>query len=329
VSTHYSHLNQPLSGDISTPGNSSFDDERATTMSTSFDSAPSPQQPSSQFVPNSVGIGQRSVAKRSTFKRTNRVDASNDDLLHDPQQKQQQRFFEQNSEQDHDYNHSSSNPYAPQHIRHPSDLRQNTPSHMSGSNTNSSSHQHHLIHGAYDSPNSNSQYSGMILGGASFDPEQHHIRHLGNANYPAVSMRSPTPTVDLYDVPQTIPVPRRKSLPSIVNTLPGDYRIDETARSNVNLQGKETFIIENGIRKRVTEQAPSYTESGTVIPQATVMTSSTGSPTLARRVILESVTRVDAPTSTTSGTGGNKRTSMPTLVNVARQRQAAPSKFIE
>ncbi|CAF1490836.1 unnamed protein product, partial [Adineta steineri] len=127
-----------------------------------------------------------------------------------------------------------------------------------------------------------------------------------------------------YDVPQPIPIPRRKSLPSIVKTKPGDYKIDETARSSDNLQ-KETFIIENGIRKRVTEQTTTYTESGSPIPQPTVMTSSSGSPTLARRIILESVQRVDAPTSTTSGTGGNKRGSMPTLVNVARKRQAAPS----
>ncbi|CAM4863641.1 unnamed protein product [Rotaria socialis] len=128
-----------------------------------------------------------------------------------------------------------------------------------------------------------------------------------------------------YNSVQPIPIPRRKSLPSIIKTKPSDYRIDETARSSDNLQEKETFIIENGIRKRVTELAPTYTESGTPIPQATVMTSSSGSPTLARRIILESVTRVDVPTSTTSGTGGNKRGSMPTLVNVARKRQAAPS----
>ena len=80
------------------------------------------------------------------------------------------------------------------------------------------------------------------------------------------------------------------------------------------------------MRKRITEPAPTHTESGTSIPQATVMTSSSGSPILARRIIFESVT---APTSATSSTGGTKRGSMPTIANVARQRQAVPCKFIE
>jgi hypothetical protein len=205
--------------------------------------------------------------------------------------------------------------YAPQPIRPSSGLRPNTPSYMSGTNTNNPNIRHHPIYGAHDSRNSSGHDSGLSSGGTSYDP----------GNHPSIPRT--TQTVDPYDVPQPIPIPRRKSLPSIVKIKPGDYKIDETARSSDNLQEKETFIIENGIRKRVTEQAPTYTESGTPIPQATVMTSSTGSPTLARRVILESVTRVDAPTSTTSGTGGNKRGSMPTLVNVARQRKAAPSKY--
>ncbi len=318
MSKNYTHLTQPLRGDISTPGNLSFDDDRATTMSTSFDlSKPSPPH----FVPNPVGIGQRSASKRDTFKRTTRVDASVDDILHDPQQ-----FTEHHQSQQHEYNHPLSNPYAPQHIRNPSGLRPNMP----GTNTNNTSIRHNLIHGAHDSRNSSGHDSGLSSGGTSFDPEQHHMRHLGNPSYhPSIPMTPPAQTVDPYDVPQPIPIPRRKSLPSIVKIKPGDYRIDETARSSDNLQEKETFIIENGIRKRVTQQTPTYTESGSLIPQPTVMTSSTGSPTLVRRIILENVKRVDAPTSTTSGTGGTKRGSMPTLVNVARQRQEAPSKFIQ
>jgi len=311
MSKQYSHLNQPLPGDISIPGNSSFSDNRNTTMSTSLDLAPSPQPSSSQFVPNAVGLGQRSASKRNTFKRTNRVDASTDDLLHDPQQYTEHHPSQQRQNE---YNQPSSNSYAPQQLRHPSGLRPNTPSYISGTNTNNPNIRPHLIHGAHDSRYSSGHDSGLSSGGASFDPAHH-------------PMTTTTQTVDAYDVPQPIPIPRRKSLPSIVKLKPGDYKIDETARSSDNLQEKEIFIIENGIRKRLIEQAPTYTESGTPIPQATVMTSSSGSPILARRVILESVTRVDAPTSTTSGTGGTKRGSMPTLVNVARQRQAAPSKF--
>ncbi|CAF4777634.1 unnamed protein product, partial [Rotaria magnacalcarata] len=63
----------------------------------------------------------------------------------------------------------------------------------------------------------------------------------------SISPTSRSPTVDPYDVPQPIPIPRRKSLPSIIKTKPSDYRIEETARSSDNLQEKETFIIENGI----------------------------------------------------------------------------------
>ena len=293
MSKQYSHLNQPLSVDISTPNSSTFDDGRTTMASNSFDSTSLPHSTTPHFVQSAVGLGQRTASKRGTFKRTNRVDASSEDLVHDSQQ--------------HEYNPSSSNPHASQHTRHPSGHRSNTPSTISRTNSNNPNVQHHPIHGAQNSRTSSGHDS---------------------PNYSTIPMTTITShTVDPYDVPQPIPIPRRKSLPSIVKIKPGDYKIDETTRSSDNLQENETFIIENGICKRVTEQAPTYTESGTLIPQATVMTSSSGSPTLARRIILENVTRVDAPTSTTSSTGGTKRGSMPSLVNVARQRQAAPSKF--
>ncbi|CAF3578137.1 unnamed protein product [Rotaria sp. Silwood1] len=374
VSKQHSNLNQPLSTDISIPNNANYDYDRTATMSTNFHSVSPSQSSPSQFVQNTVGIGQRSTSKRNTFKRTNRVDASNEDLLHDPQQ-----FIEHPHQlQQHEYHQPSSTLHAPQPIRYSSALRSNIPQYMSGTSTSNTGVRPNLIHGAHDSHNSSVHDSGLGSVDTSFDPEQHPMYHLGNQNHPSIPKTS---TIEQYDVPQPIPIPRRKSLPSIVKTKPGDYKIDETARSSDNLQEKETFIIENGIRKRVTELGPTYytesgtpipqatvmtsssgsptlarriilesvtrvdaptsttsgtggnkrgsptyyTESGTPIPQATVMTSSSGSPTLARRIILESVTRVDAPTSTTSGTGGNKRGSMPTLVNLARQRQAAPS----
>jgi hypothetical protein len=309
VSKHHSHLTQPLSGDTSTPGNLSFDDDRAATMSANFDSASS-----SQFVPNPAGIGPRSIPKRSTFIRTRHFDTSAEDLLHDQQHQQQQQ-------QQQEYAHPSSNLY-PQQIRHSSNSRTKTTSSLSGNNFNI---RPPLIHGAPGSQNSSGHDSGWSSGGASFDPEQHHIQNLNN---PTNSIRSKTPSNDVYDVPQAIPIPKRKSLPSIVKTIPGAYKIDETARSSDNLKENETFIIENGIRKRVTSEAPTYTESGSIIPQATVMTSSSGSPVLARRIILESITKLDKPTSNTNTTGGNKRGSMPTVVNIARNRQEAPSKFI-
>ncbi len=313
MSKQYSHSTQPMSVDASTLGNFSFDDDRTTTMSTSFDSGSSPVPPPSQFVPNPAGIGPRSVVKRSTFIRTRHFDTSTDDLLHDQQQQQQQ----------HEPIHPSSNLHAPQAIRHSSNSRMQTTTSRSGNNFNI---RPPLVHGALDSRNSSGHDSGLSSGGASFDPEQHHIHNLGN---PTNTIRSTTPSIDVYEVPQPVPIPKRKSLPSIVKTIPGAYKIDETARSNDNLKEKETFIIENGIRKRVTAQAPTYTESGSIIPQASVMTSSSGSPVLARRVILESITKLDKPTSTTGNTGGNKRGSMPTVVNIARHRQEVASNYPE
>lgn len=315
MSKPYAHLIQTLPGDISTSGYANFDDGRTAIISSNFNpsGAATPiQQPRSHFVPNPAGIGQRTASKRETFKRTNRVDASNEELFQDPQRQNEQHRSPQQQQQ-HEYSNPSSNLYAPQHSNHPSRPRSNTPTYTSGTNT-----RYHPSHGAQDSRQTSGYDSGLTPAGTTYDP----------SNYPYTSPIRVPQTVEPYDVPQPIPIPRRKSLPSIVKTKPGDYKIDETARSSDNLQEKETFIIENGIRKRVTEQGPSYTESGTPLPQATVMTSSTGSPTLARRVILESVTRVDAPTSTGSGTGGNKRGSMPTLVNLARKRQAAPSKNV-
>ena len=309
VSKQYNHLNQQLPGHISTPGSSSIDDDPTSLPNTT---AP-------QFVHSAVGLGQRSASKRGTFKRTNRI-GSNEDLLHDPQSQ--------------NYNQPTSNTHISQQVRHPSGQQPNTFSSLSSSpTTNPQSHHHHRHHHhqqqqqqqtpMYDASTSHTSFghdSGLSSGGTSYDP----------THYPSISIKSHT--VEPYDVPQPIPIPRRKSLPSIVKVKPGDYKIDETARSSENLKEKETFIIENGIRKRVTEPAPMYTESGTQIPQATVMTSSTGSPTLARRIIIESIPRIDAQTSsshTTSGTtGGMKRGSMPTIDNVARQRHAAPSKFI-
>ena len=319
VSKPYAHLPQPLPGDISISGNRNLNDDRTAIISSNFDATgalPSSQHPRSHFVPNPAGIGQRTSSKRETFKRTNRVDASSDDLFQDPQQYTEQNRSPQQPQQQYEYKNPSSNFYAPQHSNQPSRPRSNTPTYTSGTTTNHPNARYHASHVAQDSRQLSGYDSGVSTGDTNYNPR----------NYPSIPTARVPLTVEPYDVPPPIPIPRRKSLPSIVKIKPGDYKIDETARSSDNLQEKETFIIENGIRKRVTEQAPTYTESGTPLPQATVMTSSTGSPTLARRVILESVTRVDAPTSTASGTGGNKRGSMPTLVNLARKRQAAPSK---
>ena len=299
-------------GDNSTSGNLSFDDDRTTTIST--------QSSTAQFVPNQVGIGRRSDGKRSTLIKSRHVDASAEDLLHHQHHHQHQQQ-QQNA-------YPPINPHTHQPIRHTSNSRTTT---ITSNSPNNYNIRPPLIHGAPGSQNSSGHDSGLSSGGTSFDPEQQqHAYYLSN---PMNSVRSTTPIVDTYDVPPAIPIPKRKSLPSIVKTVPGDYKIDETARSSDNLKEKETFIIENGIRKRVTAQPPTYTESGSIVPQATVMTSSSGSPVLARRVILESINKLDKPTTATPSTtansqhtGGNKRGSMPTVVNIARHRQEAPSK---
>ena len=303
LSNQHTHVTQPPSGDNSLPETGILEHDRAANMSMDYDSGVSGISSSrSQFVPNPIGMGPRSVPKRSTFIRTRHFDTSNDELTHD----QQQPTYE--------YDQTSSYLAAPQLVRHSSNARSR------------------LVHGALDSRDSSGHDSGLSSGGVSFDPEQHHhLYNLGNASHFSPSyhtMRSGTPTVDAYDVPPPVPIPKRKSLPSIVKALPKDYKIDETARSSDKLPEKETFIIENGIRKRVTAQPPTYTDSGSLIPQASVMTSSSGSPVLVRRVLLESVNRIDQPSSTSSAatSGGNKRVSMPTLVNIARHRQEAPSR---
>ncbi|CAF2082672.1 unnamed protein product [Rotaria magnacalcarata] len=319
VSNYYAHSNQPLSGDTSIPGNLGYCDDRAVHIPSNFDSAPSSSSSPPQFVPNSVGMGPRSVPKRSTFIRTRHFDTSTEDLLHDHHQQHHNQQQRQQQQQHNEYTSQPPNIYAPQNIRPTSNTRTISMSATSGNNYNI---RPPLIHGAPDSQNSSGQDSGLSSGGASFDPEQHHIYNLGN---PTNTMRSMTPTVDAYDVPQPIPIPKRKSLPSIVTTIPGDYKVDETARSSDNLKERETFIIENGIRKRVTAQVPTYTESGSIVPQGTLMTSSSGSPILTHRVILESITKLDVPQSIKNNTGGNKRGSMPTVVNIARHRQEAAS----
>ncbi|CAF0800904.1 unnamed protein product [Didymodactylos carnosus] len=184
-------------------------------------------------------------------------------------------------------------------------------------------HGNRLYHGAIDSQNSSFHDSGTSSGGASFDPElamhfnktgmpiisdmntnsssigaTHYVNnnHTNDPNQPLSRQSSP--------IPGTSTVPRRKSLPSIVKN-PG-YKDNETARSSDNLKNKETFIIENGIRKRVTEQPQKLTDSGNPVPMSNALTSS-GSPSLPRKVILESITNINQ-------TSANKRVSMPTLV---------------
>lgn len=115
-------------------------------------------------------------------------------------------------------------------------------------------------------------------------------------------------------------LPRRKSLPSIVKTK--SYREDETAYSSSELNNKnqETFIIENGIKKRVVEKVNSDADvlaaggdTGDEIRrrQPTTIDFDNGTPQLPRKIIIESMNSVNNTTS--SSKSNAKRVSMPSI----------------
>lgn len=113
-------------------------------------------------------------------------------------------------------------------------------------------------------------------------------------------------------------LPRRKSLPSIVKTK--SYKEDETAYSSseLNTKNQETFIIENGIKKRVIEKINSDAavaggDTGDEIRrrQPTTIDIENGTPQLPRKIIIESVNNVEAAAS--SSKSNAKRVSMPSI----------------
>ena len=128
-------------------------------------------------------------------------------------------------------------------------------------------------------------------------------------------------------------VPRRKSLPSIVKNQ--SFKENEIAHSSSDLNDKneETFIIENGIRKRITEKSnPSILQTNNITSaQSYKNHQNTGqinsinnnnnksnrlsdysddtSPKLPRKIIIESITSLN----TTESKLGPKRVSMPSI----------------
>ncbi len=125
----------------------------------------------------------------------------------------------------------------------------------------------------------------------------------------------------LQQAPQ---IPRRKSLPSIVKAK--SFKEDETAHSSSDLNNKveETFIIENGIRKRVTEKSNSIINQNKLnndeaklgaidsdfdskLPKRYNLDDDEQTPQLPRKILLESITSIDSPKSI------SKRVSMPSI----------------
>jgi len=125
--------------------------------------------------------------------------------------------------------------------------------------------------------------------------------------------------------PAALQIPRRKSLPSIVKTK--SFKEDETAHSSSNLNAKnqETFIIENGIRKRVTEKSNSAVNqknltnddaSNRVQDELTMLKykyeyDDDQTPQLPRKIILESISTLNSPDLTNNSK--SKRVSMPSI----------------
>lgn len=109
--------------------------------------------------------------------------------------------------------------------------------------------------------------------------------------------------------------PRRKSLPSIVKS--DKFKEDEIAHSSAELnpRNQETFIIENGIKKRVIEKNNSKSavqdvdENGVKRRIKIQYGDTDETPQLPRKMVIESTYNVGKPTGTTD----SKRVSMPSI----------------
>ena len=136
-------------------------------------------------------------------------------------------------------------------------------------------------------------------------------------NYRNQATTDVEPNIDLSKIEPTKP-PRRKSLPSIVKT--NQFKEDEIAHSSAELNPKnqETYIIENGIKKRVIETNNSkmnnrgddsgFDDAEGVKRRIKIKYESDETPQLPRKMVIESITNVNEPQATTS-----KRVSMPSI----------------
>lgn len=138
------------------------------------------------------------------------------------------------------------------------------------------------------------------------------------------------------ELPQPVQLPRRKSLPSMVKSK--SFKEDETAHSSseLNKRNAELYIIENGIRKRVTERTNSAlnnmqnretggdaTTSGggggidadgneRVLPRIYHYEDDDTTMELPRKIVLESITSLNN-NGASNYTSVSKRVSMPSI----------------
>jgi hypothetical protein len=172
------------------------------------------------------------------------------------------------------------------------------------------------------------------------DQQQLHSFHKASDNKQAASgstvpHQAKSIDMDYLKMPNAAPqIPRRKSLPSIIKIK--SYKEDETAHSSSELNSKnqETFIIENGIRKRVTEKVNSnlYDNGDKKVDERNVYSindeadekknkfeafnkkyklyeyDDDETPELPTKIVLESITTLNSGKNT-----NNKRVSMPSI----------------
>ncbi|RNA14634.1 junctophilin-3, partial [Brachionus plicatilis] len=143
--------------------------------------------------------------------------------------------------------------------------------------------------------------------------------HLNNTS-PNADKKNDTTLLDTSMAP--VQLPRRKSLPSIVKTK--SFKEDEVAHSSSQLNDKnqDIYIIENGIRKRVTEKSNSALEQNKLGTDAEAKNEEDSSesrrlkadyehdetPQLPRKIVLESVSSLRS-----SSQSNSKRVSMPSI----------------
>ena len=299
---------------------------------------PTPQQLEFMHQQQQQQIFQRNMPRRNTLKRSQRLNndgsveddsaASNPAAVMLPTElmgltpQQQQQYLMMRSQQ---YSHSSNtgqesglssmytnSAHGANELINPNLL------HLS-QQQQQQQRQHHHHHRQHHHVNNISPHS--VASHSSHDP------HLNAASSEAATSSAATSLPLVPALP-----PRRKSLPSMVKTK--SFKEDETAHSSseLNRKNQELYIIENGIRKRVTERTNSAlnnnnqtspvnsnrdddevtdAEAAQRLLPRTYNYEDEGTMELPRKIVLESITSLNAPCFISPGT--SKRVSMPSI----------------
>jgi hypothetical protein len=215
--------------------------------------------------------------------------------------------------------------------------------------------QHHLNHHNHQRLNNTSPHRAATAATPlhSLDPNQN--TGLLNSSAPNSNMHSPNSNTINNNITIVEPIappvqlPRRKSLPSIVKSSKA-FKEDETAHSSSDLDRKnqELFIIENGIRKRVTAKTNSALNQKNpgddnnldqdgmntnanerVLPRVYQYEDyDDHTPELPRKILFESITSINSTAKSPGGGGAgvSKRVSMPSIPAYLNPKFAKKSK---